>query len=312
MNSFSRQTPLFLLYWNHKEGVTDMTLQMLPDRLRYGSGTAPLRIEFDRRTGHYTMDTNHYHSAYEIYYLFSGERNYFIKDRAYSVLPGDLILIDSEDVHKTSDIGIPNHERIVFYLEPAFFEGYSEDERKLLLAPFTQGYPLLRLTLQERLQAEGLLLSLLEEWAEQPPGYELHIRHMTGELLLFTARHALKRDALPGYEPSPVQQKMTDIVRHINAHYQDPLDLEGLSRRFYISKSHLSRVFKEVTGFSFTEYVNITRVREAGRLLRETDISITAVSERTGFDNFSHFGKTFKKHTGLSPRSYRSAHRPQS
>jgi AraC-like DNA-binding protein len=285
-----------------------MTLQQLTGRLRYGfsPNLNPLRIEFDRRTGHYTMDANHYHSAYEIYYLFSGERHYFIKDRAYPVLPGDLVLIDSDDVHKTSDIGVPNHERVVLYFEPSFFAGFTAAERELLLAPFRQGYPLLRLNLQERLHIEGLLLSMLGELAEQPPGYDLHIRHMAGELLLFAARYARKRESLPAYEPSPVQQKMTDIVRHINAHYGEPLELETLSRQFYISKSHLSRVFKEVTGFSFTEYVNITRIREAERLLRDTDQSITQVSEQTGFDNFSHFGKMFKKLTGMSPRSYRS------
>jgi len=288
-----------------------MTLQLLPDTLRFGSHDEPLRIEFHRRSGHYTMDANHYHSAYEIYYLFSGVRSYFIKDRAYTVQSGDLILIDTEDVHKTSDIGVPNHERIVFYFEPSYFSAYSSEERELLLAPFSRGFPLLHLNIHERRHVEELMHSLLQEWNEQPPGWVLHVRHMAAELLLFSARYALrKREAVQSYEePSPVQVKITDIVRHINSHYSEPLELDGLSRLFYISKSHLCRVFKEFTGFSFTEYVNITRIREAERLLRESDLSITEVSGRSGFDNFSHFGKVFKKLSGMSPRSYRTLHR---
>ncbi|WP_438446083.1 helix-turn-helix domain-containing protein [Gorillibacterium sp. sgz5001074] len=286
-----------------------MSIQQLPKALRYGGPQGPLRIEFDRRTGHYSMDTNHYHPAYEIYYLFSGERNYFIKDSAYPVHPGDLVIIDSAAVHKTSDMGVPNHERIVFYFEPSYFEAYAPEERELLLSPFSKGIPVLRLNLQERLQVEELLRSLLVELQEQPPGYSLHVRHMTGELLLFTARQARREEEAPLYEPSPVQKKMTDIVRHINAHYAEPLDLDSLSKQFYISKSHLSRVFKEITGFSFTEYVTTTRVKEAERLLRETETSITRISELTGFENFSHFGKIFKKLTGRSPRSYRNLYR---
>lgn len=287
-----------------------MSLPHLPDLLRFGENNDPFHVEFDRRKGYFSMDTNHYHSDYEIYYLFNGERNYFIKDSAYHVHPGDLVIIDSNAVHKTSDLGIPNHERIVLYFAPSYFDGYSPEERELLLAPFSQGYPLMRLNLQERLQVEGLLASLLTELNEKPPGYRLHIHHMAGELLLFSGRSFCKHGALPDYEPTPVQRKVSDIVRHINLHFNEPLELDGLARQFFISKSHLSRVFKEVTGFGFADYVNITRVREAERLLRDTDHSVTLVSELAGFDNFSHFGKMFKRLSGLTPRAYRMLDRP--
>lgn len=289
-----------------------MDITSIPSHLNYGKGSNPLpiQVEFDRRSNFYSMATNHFHSEYEIYYLFSGERNYFIKDRPYHILPGDLVLIGTNEVHKTSYVdGFANHERVVVYYEPEYFSASSEEYRELLLSVFSQGYPLLRLNLQERLQVEGLLLSMLKELVEQPPGYGLHVRHMAGELLLFAARAVQRRDAIPAEEPTPMEQKMTDIVRFINAHYQEPLDLDGLSARFYISKSHLSRVFKETTGFGFTEYVNITRIREAQRLLRETELSITEVSDQTGFDNFSHFGKMFKRLTGMAPRDYRSLDR---
>ncbi|MNN63529.1 Bifunctional transcriptional activator/DNA repair enzyme AdaA [compost metagenome] len=151
--------------------------------------------------------------------------------------------------------------------------------------------------------------SLLAELNEQPPGYRLHVQHMTGELLLFTARN-FRRGSQPEIEPTPVQHKVSEIVRHINLHFGEPLELGDLARRFYISKSYLSRVFKEITGFGFAEYVNIVRVREAERLLRETDHSITVVSGLAGFDNFSHFGKMFKRLSGLTPRVYRRLNRP--
>jgi AraC-like DNA-binding protein len=290
-----------------------MELSQLYDSLTYGKGTTrlPVQIEFDRRSGFHSMSINHFHSEYELYYLFSGERNYFIKDRSYTIQAGDLVMIGSDEVHKTSDNGAPYHERIVLYYQPRYFEALPGEDRELLLSVFAQGYPLLRLNLQERLNVEGLLLSLLGELQEKPPGYGLHINHMASELLLFTARALLKRDSVPAEEPTPMQQKMTDIVRHINAHYMEPLDLDGLAAQFYISKSHLSRVFKEATGFGFAEYVSLTRIKEAQRLLRESTGSITDISAATGFDNFSHFGKTFKKTTGLSPRQYRSINRKE-
>ena len=63
---------------------------------------------------------NHYHSTYEIYYLLSGRRHYFIKDSTYSVAAGDLVFINKYDVHKTSVLGSPQHERIVMNFSDAF------------------------------------------------------------------------------------------------------------------------------------------------------------------------------------------------
>ncbi|GGO07540.1 AraC family transcriptional regulator [Saccharibacillus kuerlensis] len=280
-----------------------MTLQQIPNVLNYEN--EHLRMEFDRRSGHYSMKENHYHRDYELYYLFSGERRYFIKDSVYRIHAGDLVLIDSNELHKSGDSGVPDHERVVLYFAPEYFREYSLEERELLLTPFTQSSPLIRPNLQERMRAEELLCSLLAELHERPPGYRLHVRHMAGELLLLAARCFQRRSSSALPEPTPVQRKISEVVRHINANYDEPLELDELAKRFYISRSHLSRVFKDVTGFRFAEYVNITRVKEAQRLLRETSHSVTNVSELAGFDNFSHFGKMFKRLSGMSPRTYR-------
>ncbi|MFC0214620.1 helix-turn-helix domain-containing protein [Paenibacillus chartarius] len=287
-----------------------MTMQSLPDSLHFGSLNEPLWIEFDRRIGHYSMKSNHYHLAYELFYLLSGERNYFIKDSVYRVYPGDLMLVESNVVHKTSELSRPNHERVVVHYSPSFFDGFAPEDKRLLQLPFTGGHPHVRLNLQERMHIEALFGSMLHELYERPHGYLLHIRNMAVELLLFTARLMMKRNDQPCDELSPIQEKVTAIVRHINTHFGEPLHLDELAKQFFISKSHLSRVFKEVTGFGFSEFVNIARIREAERLLRETDLGITQISETCGFENFSHFGKMFKKLSGVSPRAYRQAMKP--
>lgn len=282
-----------------------MTVQSLPSMLRFGSISEPLWIEFDRRIGYHSMDTTHYHRSYEFFYLYSGERKFFIRDSVYHIQSGDLILVHSNEVHRTSELSQPNHERVVLHYDLPFFNGLSQEETELLLSPFSSAHPIIKLNLQERMQLEALFDSLLRELHEGPPGYQLHIRNMAIELLLLTARHTQKRKAAPSIELTPVQRKVTDIIRHINRHFREPLQLDELARQFYISKGHLSRVFKEVSGFGFSQYVNITRIKEAERLLRETDWSITDISERCGFENFSHFGKVFKELSGISPRGFR-------
>lgn len=282
----------------------------IPINVSYGTPTDPFHMEFKRRTGYFSMGRYHFHQQYEIYYLVSGERKYFIKDQMYTIRQVDLILIDSNDVHKTFDTDVPGHERIVAYYGPHFFDRYFPEDSIWMLEPF-KGYPVLHLSAKERQLVEAMFSSLLDEITNRPPGYELRLRHLAVDLLLYIYRFAKARNSLPCEvsSGSVVKQKMTEISRYISRHYEQDLTLEAVSKRFYISPSYLSRVFKEVTGFNFTDYVSMIRIREAQRLLRETDLKILDISVQVGFNNFSHFGKVFKRVVSISPRDYRLKYR---
>jgi len=77
-------------------------------------------ISHTKRTQYFTMPDTHFHDTYEIYYLLSGERYYFIKDKTYHVKKGDLIFIDIYDLHRTIVADTPTHERIVIKFSDKF------------------------------------------------------------------------------------------------------------------------------------------------------------------------------------------------
>ncbi|MCA0758101.1 AraC family transcriptional regulator [Paenibacillus sp. N4] len=279
-------------------------MSMQSESCSYGS-TAELFVEYMKRTEPYTMGEDHYHDYYEIYYLLSGQRVYFIRDRSYSVEQGDLVFIDKHELHKTIQAGDAAHERIILHFPDSFVRSLSADAADFLLSPFRHQSRVIRLPRQEQLAVEQAVRRLLGEIGKQPAGYELAVRHQAGEILLTTARFLQQHEPVPLHHSTPMHAKVSEIIRYINANFAEPLRLQAISEQFFVSPYYLSHMFKKTTGFTYSDYITLTRVKEAQRLLRETGLSISDIAAAAGFDNFSHFGKTFKKITHLSPRDYR-------
>ena len=85
--------------------------------------------------------------------------------------------------------------------------------------------------------------------------------------------------------------------------------LQRIADEFNLSYSYVSRYFKRKSGIGFSDYVTQVRIGKAKELLTETSMSISAISQATGFDVPSSFNRSFKKNTGVSPGEYRSLQR---
>ncbi|MCI3919239.1 AraC family transcriptional regulator [Paenibacillus sp. TRM 82003] len=257
-----------------------------------------IQIDYTKRSGYFTMTTQHTHEGYELYYLFAGERDYFIRDRTYRVERGGFVFIDKGELHRTVDTGVPDHERVVFNFEEALLEEF----------PFIGRNGVLKLPPQEEWRGEALARELVAEAKGNAPGRDLMLASMLKQLLLLVFR-AQEGQAEEAEQPSPLHRTMSEVAAYVGAHVREPLTLGDVAERFFLSPYYLSRKFKSCTGFGFAEYVQLVRVREAQRLLRETDLKIPDVAERTGVESTAGFHKLFKKLAGCSPLQYRKRQR---
>lgn len=273
--------------------------------LEYGKMTDPLYVQYIRRKSHFDMKSDHFHSFYEIYYLISGQRLYFIKDTAYPIQAGDLVFIGKDELHKTLHLSEPFHERIVFHFDDFFIQSLAGGQSSILLNLFQQSSRVLRLPMEEHTHVFAHIRRIMEELQHKPIGYVLYLTQAIIDILLVSSRYLQKNEPVSISNASSIHKTIAEIVRYLNIHYAESINLSTISKQFFISPNYLSRRFKETTGFSFIDYLNLTRIREAQKLLRETDMKITDIAAKAGFGNFSHFGKTFKKITGISARSYR-------
>lgn len=97
---------------------------------------------------------------------------------------------------------------------------------------------------------------------------------------------------------------VTDVANYVQKHLSELISTEEMAKSLYMSRSHLSTKFKELTGETLTDFILIEKTEEAKRLLRYSDKSIPAISAYLGFSSQSHFSRVFKKYTGYSPKEY--------
>lgn len=254
------------------------------------------------------MRAPHFHEMYEMYYLISGERNYLIGNRTYKVSPGDLLFIPTYEIHRATNTSVPFHERIVINFTKRFLAQdtvWLDDEQ----SPFTTGTHLLSLPVHIQKKVEEILDRMVIEYRTKDKGFETCIKSALLELLILSLRQ--NRDIMnkPIEYPTPTHQKISEIIRYINENCGKPITLMSLSDRFFISPYYLSRLFKSTTGFTYVEYLTTVRIKNAQRLLRETNWKMNRIMEEVGLHDPAHFGKIFKKMSRCTPMQYRKMYR---
>lgn len=249
---------------------------------------------------------HHYHDCYELYYLFSGERYYFIKDQTYRIARGTFVLVNSYDIHGTKPVPEQGYERILVMFKKDFLDGFVDliDDVDLF-ACFNNNIRTIKLSFQEQHYAETLLKRMVKEYNNKDAGYQSCLKTSLIQLLTFLSRHKEQAEnRLVDYNNTN-HKSISEIAGYINNHYQEDMTLTSICEQFFISPYYFSRTFKKVTGFTFVEYLNGVRIKEAQKLLLKTEMSIADVSEAVGYRSLTHFGRTFKNITGTSPLHFR-------
>jgi AraC family transcriptional regulator of arabinose operon len=264
------------------------------------------RISYVNEKGYSEMKQTHFHNNYEVYYLLRGEKLFFVHDKLYKAEKGDMVIVKPNEVHRTSGVQSAYTERILINFKFEFVEKLLKSEGIELLK-LENGVSKLRFSMKEQLEIEKILNQIMKEVEAKEYGYTSSIRVLLFLLLIKIYRVSLK-GRIEEEEPiGPIEQKVMEIVNYININYSSDIYLNNIAKEFYISESYLSRIFKKITGFHMSEYIQIVRIKEAQKLLREKDFKIIDIAEKVGFMQIAHFNKTFKKITDTTPLKYRKS-----
>jgi two-component system response regulator YesN len=122
------------------------------------------------------------------------------------------------------------------------------------------------------------------------------------------AQNLLKKKPLKCTEYIPgihANENIKRVVNYVNNHYAQEISLQSISELFNINPNYLSQLFKREIGITFSEYLTKLRISYASELLADTNLSISHISQKAGYNDYFYFTKVFKKITGETPNQYR-------
>ncbi|MEM8954659.1 MAG: helix-turn-helix domain-containing protein [Verrucomicrobiota bacterium] len=146
---------------------------------------------------------------------------------------------------------------------------------------------------------------LREAWLATPIVDEEKYRAISTMLITFGAQLSGALDDLilqTEDQDPPAVARAKDFIQN---HLQDPIPLPVVARHAGLSEHHFSRVFKQVAGVPFTEYVNRARVELAKEMLLKPHARVTEIAYEIGFQSLSQFNRSFARFTGQSPTQFR-------
>lgn len=249
----------------------------------------------------------HHHDFYEVYFLLGGQVSYWVDGRILRMEPGDLLLINPLELHRpVLEEGQTLYERIVLWVNKEFLEGLNPSQPDLS-ACFDTGRPghthLIRPTATERSALTAQLAALVREFYSREYGSQISAYGLFLQFMVQLNRMAL--NTRQGQENAqPLSELTQKILEYIAEHLAEPLSLDDLADRFYVSKYYLSHAFTREAGVSVYRYVMLRRLLLARQLLLAGEPA-GQVCRSCGFSDYTGFYRAFKSEYGISPREFR-------
>ncbi len=248
------------------------------------------------------QSVTHSHPYHEYIYMVSGKALYHVDGSRYELHPGEMMLIPPGTVHTGF---YDTYDRLIMQMDDAF---WRETLRAVYPASANRDIPDKLMIFHEEPVSKWNIRGLMERTAASAGiklDMEKELMYRTTLLqLTLIIRQIIAEDGVA--RPAATSPLVALITTYLQQHYREPdLSVAELAKMAYVSREHLSRVFKEYTMQSVHGYLTELRMQSCRRDIAAGKRILDACLEN-GFPNYSSFLKTFHKMYGISPQEYRT------
>lgn len=240
----------------------------------------------------------HYHTFHKIILLLAGRADYAIEGERYSLSPGDYVLVGRGSIHRPIVARGDFYERAILYISPEYLQKLScpdGDLENCFLRSQEGFHYVYHAGAGDRVRQ---LFALLEQSRREGGfGASLLCQALFVQLMVEVNRISLSGNTVSA---ASGDSKIVALLQYLNAHLTEGLTIDELAARFYISKYHMMRRFRDETGYTIHGYVTEKRLLLAQQLL-EQGLPMGETALRCGYQEYSTFSRAYKKQFGRSP-----------
>lgn len=252
---------------------------------------------------------------YEIYYYLGDNINYSDDSKNFMLEKNNLLLIDKSISNKITYSGNSDYERVLIEFTDEIFNLISDKETvKKIIGLFDKHNKIELSNNYQQANIHSLIFKIVSNYYSQSKYGNLFAKFNLAELCLHLVEYSenIKTIYSSELELSPKKKSesnIDEIINYINDNYSSKITLDNLVEMFYVNKYYLCHIFKNETGISIINFVNAKRLSEAEKLLKFSDLSITEICYKIGFNSINHFLKLFKSAYSATPKKYRDSFR---
>lgn len=230
----------------------------------------------------------HWHEHIELLYILEGEGTATCDESSFSIKEGDLIVVNSTQIHTLNPKG-----RLKFCCVLIYSWFFSDVEFDITTS------------ISSLVRDDGFVKETIEKLMLQKktktPYRDMLIKSYTYELVAHLLKNYTEQQNI-----NAKSNKIADIVRYyINKHYSEKITTEKLASLCAMNESYFCRFFKKNFNKTPIEYLNEFRIEKACELLSLTTQSVTEVAFSVGYEDIHYFSRMFKKIKNCSPSEYR-------
>ena len=257
----------------------------------YQNKSLPIIFHVDRKKGE-DFTLMHWHEHIEILFFEQGRGEVFIDERILTAQKGDIVVINSEEIHSTRK----TDEDILYsclIIEKNFCErmGFLIDEQQIC-------------SLVKDPAIYEKIYIIKKELEEKSDFYMPAVMSKVTEILTELYRkYPFKKTKI---KKSKNIEMVKNGMSYIKKNFSQNPSVEDIATHTGYSKYYFCRCFKELTGFTVNYYINSVKIEYAKELLATNNYSVSQVSEICGFSDISYFTKIFKKYTTVLPSSVKA------
>lgn len=239
----------------------------------------------------------HYHDFHKIIVFISGKVTYHIEGKAYHLKPRDILLVSQGAIHKPEiDPSVP-YERYIFWIRDDLS---CQELNTCFQKANDRSFNLVRAdsALQERLKD---LLPEIEQTLQNKHFGDTVLRNaLFTQFMIYINRIFLRTSSSPDKKAYSSDTQVEQLLKYINRNLSENLSIDQLAERFFLSKYHMMRKFKNETGYTIHNYITSKRLLMARSLISQ-GIPVMKAAQASGFHDYTTFVRAYKKQFGKAP-----------